>query len=46
MTTFQTTHGLTANGVVGDATWLKLIVSVQTGSFGEAVKVVQRQLNE
>ena len=45
VTTFQTTHGLTANGVVGDATWLKLIVGVHLGSTGEAVKVVQRQLN-
>jgi len=45
VTTFQATHGLTPNGVVGDSTWLKLIAGVHLGSTGEAVKVVQRQLN-
>jgi peptidoglycan hydrolase-like protein with peptidoglycan-binding domain len=43
---FQVAHGLTANGIVGDATWAKLIVSLATGSTGEAVKALQRQLNE
>jgi peptidoglycan hydrolase-like protein with peptidoglycan-binding domain len=44
--TFQATHGLTADGIVGDTTWAKLIVWLAPGSTGQAVKVVQRQLNE
>jgi peptidoglycan hydrolase-like protein with peptidoglycan-binding domain len=44
--TFQTSRGLTANGIVGAATWSKLIVALASGSTGEAVKVLQRQLNE
>jgi peptidoglycan hydrolase-like protein with peptidoglycan-binding domain len=44
--TFQTSRALTADGVVRDTTWAKLIVTLRTGSTGEAVKVVQRQLNE
>ena len=44
--TFQASHGLTSDGVVRDATWDQLIVSVSRGSTGEAVKVVQRQLNQ
>jgi peptidoglycan hydrolase-like protein with peptidoglycan-binding domain len=43
---FQTAHGLTANGIVRDSTWSKLIVGLGAGSTGEAVKVVQRQLND
>ena len=43
---FQAAHGLSANGIVRDTTWAKLIVTVRLGSRGEAVKVVQRQLNE
>ena len=43
--TFQAANGLTANGVVGTTTWEKLIVGLRPGSTGEAVKVVQRQLN-
>ena len=33
------------DGVVGDATWLKLVVPLRPGSSGEAVLVLQRQLN-
>ena len=43
--TFQAANGLTANGVVGTTTWEKLIVGLTPGSTGEAVKVLQRQLN-
>jgi hypothetical protein len=34
------------NGIVAAATWSKLIVPLRTGSTGEAVRVVQRLLNE
>jgi Putative peptidoglycan-binding domain-containing protein len=43
---FQTSRGLTANGIVGATTWAKLIVPLATGSTGQAVKALQRQLNE
>jgi peptidoglycan hydrolase-like protein with peptidoglycan-binding domain len=43
--TFQANNGLTVDGIVGDATWLKLIVPLRPGSSGEAVLVLQRQLN-
>ena len=42
---FQATSSLTANGVVGDATWAKLVMTVRSGDRGEAVRVLQRQLN-
>jgi len=42
---FQSINGLTPDGIVGDATWLKLIVPLRPGSSGEAVLVLQRQLN-
>jgi peptidoglycan hydrolase-like protein with peptidoglycan-binding domain len=44
--TFQVTTGLAATGVVNSTTWERLIVSLSSGRTGEAVKVVQRQLNE
>jgi N-acetyl-anhydromuramyl-L-alanine amidase AmpD len=42
---FQSSHGLTADGVVGSQTWPLLVVTVRQGSTGEAVKAVQSQLN-
>jgi N-acetyl-anhydromuramyl-L-alanine amidase AmpD len=42
---FQTSRGLTADGVVGAQTWPALVVTVRGGSTGEAVKAVQSQLN-
>jgi peptidoglycan hydrolase-like protein with peptidoglycan-binding domain len=38
---FQQSHGLAADGIVGPLTWPKLIVQVQRGSTGDAVKGVQ-----
>ncbi len=43
---FQTSKGLSATGIVRDTTWAKLIVGLHPGATGEAVKVVQRELNE
>jgi peptidoglycan hydrolase-like protein with peptidoglycan-binding domain len=44
--TFQSTHGLPVDGVVRTTTWEKLIVSMSPGASGEAVKVIQRELND
>lgn len=38
---FQGSHGLVVDGVVGEQTWLKLIVTVRKGDVGPAVKAVQ-----
>jgi hypothetical protein len=38
---FQQSKGLAADGIVGPLTWTKLIVQVQTGSTGDAVRGVQ-----
>jgi peptidoglycan hydrolase-like protein with peptidoglycan-binding domain len=43
---FQADHGLTANGQTDERTWVALVVRVETGSTGEAVKALQRELNE
>jgi peptidoglycan hydrolase-like protein with peptidoglycan-binding domain len=43
---FQATAVLPVTGQADEATWSALIVRVETGSTGEAVKAVQRQLNE
>ncbi len=43
--TFQRAHHLTANGVVGAATWRALVVTVHRGSTGPAVRAVQDQAN-
>lgn len=42
--TFQTAHGLTADGVVSPATWQALVVTVQQGSSGPAVQAAQTAL--
>src|SRR4051812_28411302 len=41
---FQSGHGLTADGIVGNATWDKLIVTVASGASGAAARAVQGQL--
>ncbi len=41
---WKTARGLPANGVVDDAAWAKLIVSLKTGATGPAVTAVQREL--
>jgi hypothetical protein len=43
---FQGDVGLTADGIVGKQTWPKLIVQVQQGSHGQAVRAVQRLLKD
>ena len=39
---FQASHGLVVDGVVGEKTWSKLIVTVRRGDVGPAVKAVQQ----
>jgi peptidoglycan hydrolase-like protein with peptidoglycan-binding domain len=43
---FQSANGLTVTGQADEATWQALVVRVEVGSRGEAVKALQRQLNE
>jgi len=42
---FQSSNGLVADGIVGDATWPLLIAPVASGSSGDVVRAVQSQLN-
>jgi len=41
---FQSTKGLIPDGVVGNQTWPRLIVQVQSGSKGDGVRAVQALL--
>jgi peptidoglycan hydrolase-like protein with peptidoglycan-binding domain len=43
---FQRQAGIEATGRVGETTWTALVVRVEPWSSGEAVKALQRQLNE
>lgn len=38
---FQSSQGLTADGTVGPQTWRKLVVTIQRGSTGDAVRALQ-----
>jgi hypothetical protein len=42
---FQQSKGLTVDGIVGNQTWEALVITVQSGSTGDAVRAVQSQLN-
>ena len=42
---FQASHGLGADGIVGNQTWPVLIVQVSAGSSGDAVRAVQSQIH-
>lgn len=41
---FQRAHHLTADGVAGTQTWRALLITVEFGSTGDAVRAVQDQL--
>jgi N-acetyl-anhydromuramyl-L-alanine amidase AmpD len=43
---FQSSHGLGADGIVGNATWPALTILTQQGDSGAKVRAVQSQLNE
>jgi hypothetical protein len=42
---FQASRGLSADGIVGAHTWPQLIIQVQQGSNGDAVRAVQSQIH-
>ncbi len=42
---FQSANGLSADGIVGTQTWSVLVFTIQTGSSGNAVTALQRQLH-
>ena len=43
---FQGSHGLGADGIVGNATWPTLAINTQQGDSGSKVRAVQSQLRE
>lgn len=43
---FQSSHGLGADGIVGNACWPALTIVTQQGDSGSKVRAVQSQLNE
>lgn len=43
---FQADRGLPVTGMVDGPTWARFLVSLRSGSTGEAVAALQRQLNE
>jgi N-acetyl-anhydromuramyl-L-alanine amidase AmpD len=43
---FQSSHGLSADGVVGNASWPALTITTQQGDSGSKVRAVQSQLRE
>lgn len=43
---FQSSHGLYADGVVGNASWPALTITTQQGNSGPKVRAVQSQLRE
>lgn len=42
---FQSSHGLGVDGIVGPATWGKLVPQLSTGASGPAVRALQLELN-
>jgi peptidoglycan hydrolase-like protein with peptidoglycan-binding domain len=42
---FESSRGLAADGIVGQQTWPRLVIQVQLGSSGDAVRAVQSQLH-
>ncbi|MEY2440670.1 MAG: hypothetical protein QOJ46_96 [bacterium] len=42
---FQTAHQLTSDGIVGNATWPKLVVQVNAPATGPAVRAAQSQIH-
>jgi hypothetical protein len=43
---FQQSNGISANGVIGAATWALLVVSVRSGDSNDAVRAAQVQLEK